>query len=144
EAVESAASLFPAPTAFSFDLPRDTAIRADAQWLRQILTNLFRNAVQAQEEAETPHPQINIKASLQETCLLLHVRDNGPGIAPERQERIFEPHFTTRSAGSGLGLAISRRLAEGMQGALTFAPATPTEAGETLSGAHFVLRLPLA
>ncbi|MDE6515805.1 MAG: HAMP domain-containing protein, partial [Bacteroidales bacterium] len=69
EAVESAASLFPAPTAFSFDLPRDTAIRADAQWLRQILTNLFRNAVQAQEEAETPHPQINIKASLQETCL---------------------------------------------------------------------------
>ncbi|MDE6112239.1 MAG: ATP-binding protein, partial [Bacteroidales bacterium] len=120
-----------------------TAIRADAQWLRQILTNLFRNAVQAQEEAGTPHPQINIKASLQETCLLLHVRDNGPGIAPERQERIFEPHFTTRSSGSGLGLAISRRLAEGMQGALTFAPATPTEA-DTLSGAHFVLRLPLA
>ncbi|MDE6106570.1 MAG: HAMP domain-containing protein, partial [Bacteroidales bacterium] len=116
EAVDSAAALFPAPTAFSFDLPDGTAIRADAQWLRQILTNLFRNAVQAQEEAGTPHPQINIKASLQETCLLLHVRDNGPGIAPERQERIFEPHFTTRSSGSGLGLAISRRLAEGMQG----------------------------
>lgn len=142
EAVESAAALFPAPTAFSFDLPADTAIYADPQWLRQILTNLFRNAVQAMEEAQTPHPQINIKASLQETCLLLHVRDNGPGIAPERQARIFEPHFTTRSSGSGLGLAISRRLAEGMQGALTFASAT--EADEPLSGAHFVLRLPLA
>ena len=139
EAVESAAALFPAPTAFSFDLPDNTAIRADAQWLRQILTNLFRNAVQAMEEAGTPQPQINIKASLQETCLLLHVRDNGPGIAPERQERIFEPHFTTRSSGSGLGLAISRRLAEGMQGELTFAPATPTE-----TGAHFVLRMPLS
>lgn len=138
EAVESAAALFPAPTTFSFDLPaEEAAVCADPQWLRQILTNLLRNAVQAMEEAGTPAPHIRIEAGLRETDLLLHVCDNGPGIAPERQSRIFEPHFTTRSAGSGLGLAISRRLAEGMQGALTFAPAAPT-------GAHFILQLPRA
>lgn len=160
EAVESAAALFPAPTAFSFDLPAEpTAVCADPQWLRQILTNLFRNAVQAMEEAGTAEPHIRIEADLHETDLLLHVCDNGPGIAPERQSRIFEPHFTTRSAGSGLGLAISRRLAEGMGGALTFAPATPAErtaeqtgtAAETpatastteaaATGAHFILQL---
>lgn len=157
EAVESAAALFPAPTAFSFDLPDATAVQADPQWLRQILTNLLRNAIQAMEEAETPEPHIRIEASLDETCLLLHIRDNGPGIAPERQSRIFEPHFTTRSAGSGLGLAISRRLAEGMQGALTFAPEAPAEipdaepsastddaASPARSGAHFILQLPCA
>ena len=157
EAVESAAALFPAPTAFSFDLPDATAVQADPQWLRQILTNLLRNAIQAMEEAETPEPHIRIEASLDETCLLLHIRDNGPGIAPERQSRIYEPHFTTRSAGSGLGLAISRRLAEGMQGALTFAPEAPAEipdaepsastdaaASPARSGAHFILQLPRA
>lgn len=162
EAVESAAALFPPPLACTLHIPADMAVLADPQWLRQILTNLLRNAAQAMEEAGTPHPRITIEASPDGTCLLLHMRDNGPGIAPERRERIFEPHFTTRSSGSGLGLAISRRLAEGMQGALTLAPAAPrtatdaenlmpaasasTGATKTLpdSGAHFILRLPMA
>ncbi|MDE7072731.1 MAG: sensor histidine kinase, partial [Bacteroidales bacterium] len=50
--------------------------------------------------------------------ILIYVNDNGPGIAPQKLERIFEPHFTTRSTGSGLGLAICRRLAESMHGSL--------------------------
>ena len=46
----------------------------------------------------------------------LYVADNGPGIPIEKQSRIFDPHFTTRSTGTGLGLAICKRLAETMGG----------------------------
>ena len=46
----------------------------------------------------------------------LYVADNGPGIPVEKQNRIFDPHFTTRSTGTGLGLAICKRLAEAMGG----------------------------
>ena len=44
--------------------------------------------------------------------VLLRVTDSGPGMNGEQLERLFEPHFTTRSGGSGLGLAIVRELAE--------------------------------
>lgn len=161
QGVERAAALFPAPTVFSFEIDEQTMVNVDAQWLHQILTNLFRNAVQAMEEAQTSEPRIAVRAEASakvaqaaqttqadatnantetaQTHIVLHIFDNGPGIASEKQERIFEPHFTTRSSGSGLGLAISRRLAEGMQGTLTYAPAATTD---TLTGAHFILQLP--
>ena len=142
QSVERAAALFAASAEFSFEIDDNTMVRVDAQWLHQILTNLFRNAVQAMEEAQTPKPQIAVKAEAAQTAsrIILHICDNGPGIASEKQERIFEPHFTTRSSGSGLGLAISRRLAEGMQGTLTYAPAAAST--DTLTGAHFILQLP--
>lgn len=151
QSVERAAALFAASAEFSFEIDDNTMVRVDAQWLHQILTNLFRNAVQAMEEAQTPKPHIAVSAqaataeaasrTAAQTAnrIILHICDNGPGIASEKQERIFEPHFTTRSSGSGLGLAISRRLAEGMQGTLTYAPAAAST--DTLTGAHFILQL---
>jgi two-component system NtrC family sensor kinase len=68
------------------------------------------------------------------------VRDNGPGIAPEDRQRVFDPFFTSKppGEGTGLGLANAVRLAE-EQGATL-------ELEETRSGcgASFVLRLPSA
>ena len=46
------------------------------------------------------------------------MRDNGKGISPEFLTRVFEPHFSTRSAGTGLGLAIVRRLVESWGGSV--------------------------
>jgi signal transduction histidine kinase len=51
--------------------------------------------------------------------LAARVRDNGSGIPPHLIDRIFEPHFSTRTSGSGLGLAISRRLIDGWGGAIS-------------------------
>ena len=67
----------------------------------------------------------------------LVVEDSGPGIAPERRERVFEPFYTTRPNGLGVGLAISRSLAERHGGRLR------VEAGGA-GGARFVLELPCA
>ncbi|WP_238585449.1 ATP-binding protein [Legionella steigerwaltii] len=42
----------------------------------------------------------------------MHFRDNGPGIIPEHQDKIFHSYFTTKAQGSGLGLTICRDLIE--------------------------------
>ena len=64
----------------------------------------------------------------------LQVSDDGPGIAPELADTIFQPFFTTRTRGTGLGLSICRKLAQAM--------GSKVELGRgTLGGACFVLQL---
>ncbi|MDQ4080232.1 MAG: ATP-binding protein, partial [Gemmatimonadota bacterium] len=75
--------------------------------LREVLLNLLENA----RLAGARRVDIDLRGDADR--VLLEVRDNGHGIAPEVLPRIFEPHFSTRTSGSGLGLAISRQLLEG-------------------------------
>ena len=53
-----------------------------------------------------------IRTSLENDCVLVQIRDTGPGVPPELTERIFEPFFTTKPVGegTGLGLDISWRI----------------------------------
>jgi nitrogen fixation/metabolism regulation signal transduction histidine kinase len=85
-------------------------IQADAGRLRQVLLNLVRNAQEAHPE-DRPHIVVSIHPERREEHdgVLISLRDNGPGFAPEVLERIFEPYVTTKPRGSGLGLAIVRR-----------------------------------
>jgi two-component system NtrC family sensor kinase len=76
--------------------------------LRQILTNLVKNAVEA--AGATGHVSVAIHPVNQE--LALAVRDSGPGLPPEARERLFEPFFTTKPHGTGLGLAVSQAIAQ--------------------------------
>jgi signal transduction histidine kinase/CheY-like chemotaxis protein len=100
------------------------SISGDAGRLRQILVNLLGNAVKFTEVGE-----VRLEVSAGETPgglqrISFVVRDTGPGIAPEHQQRIFESFsqvdasISRRYGGTGLGLAISRSLAEQMGGAL--------------------------
>ena len=57
----------------------------------------------------------------------LKVSDDGPGIAEDVRDNIFQPFFTTRADGAGLGLAIVRKLAEANAGSVDF----ETKEGET-------------
>ncbi|HEX7117329.1 MAG TPA: HAMP domain-containing sensor histidine kinase [Longimicrobiales bacterium] len=93
------------------DLPR---VRARAGELKEVLLNLLENAYTALEGGGT----VTVSAKRDRERVEVTVRDDGPGIPPELLSRIFEPHFSTRSAGTGLGLAIVRRLVEGWGGAL--------------------------
>ena len=67
---------------------------------------------------------------------MLEVRDDGPGIAPEARERVFDPYFTTKQEGTGLGLAIVKKVALEHGGAISC-----HEAPE--GGAAFRVRLPV-
>ena len=83
------------------------AIEADEQLLRQVLFNLVLNAIQAVGAGG----QIQIQARhVSATEASLEVRDDGPGVPPERRQEIFKPYFTTNQKGTGLGLAVVQQI----------------------------------
>ncbi len=84
-------------------------IFADQNLISQVLLNLVKNALEANET--NPEGEIRILAGTDangrpEIC----VADNGPGIPEENLDEIFVPFFTTRKTGSGIGLSISRQI----------------------------------
>ena len=118
-------------------LPPDLgAVETDPDRLRQILVNLLSNAVKF-----TPAGEVEVSAALLDGARLeIRVRDSGPGIAPDDQERIFHEFEqvagVSARGGSGLGLAISRRLARLLGGELGVC-------SEPGAGSTFVLLLPV-
>jgi len=100
--------------------PESLALRTDAAQLEQVLINLAQNALQAC--AGRPTPELLIEARLSRGARLrLTVADNGPGVAPGLESRIFTPFFTTREGGSGVGLAVVRQLVHGLGGTVRHA-----------------------
>lgn len=94
--------------------------------LEQVWTNILINAVEAMEEAPggpTPDPHITITLDQLDEWVRVRIADNGPGIPPDVQSRIFEPHFTTKSGqvryGLGMGMSISRSIISDHGGTLT-------------------------
>ena len=81
--------------------------------LTAALTNLVNNAFES-----APNVVVTLKARLRGDRVEFTVQDNGPGIAPSIQSRVFEPFFSTRAAGTGLGLAVVKTVAEAHGGAL--------------------------
>ncbi len=104
--------------------PEPGVLLGDPGRLRQVLVNLLGNAIKFTETGEVAL-QLAAKA-LPDRRLQLHiqVRDTGPGIAPQAQQRIFaafsqaDGSTTRRHGGTGLGLTISARLVELMGGRL--------------------------
>jgi signal transduction histidine kinase len=106
----------------------------DRQRVRQVLVNLFGNALKFTREGE-----VYVETgSAEGSRFNVAVRDTGPGIAPDQHEAIFEEFHQAEGGegGTGLGLAISRRLARAMGGDVTL----ESEPGR---GSIFLLTLPL-
>jgi len=112
------------------DLPR---LRTDAPLLRQVVLNLMTNALQAVDRGGS----ITVSAWADAESLSISVNDNGPGIAPENMEKIFNPFFTTKppGQGTGLGLSLCHNLVSGMSGHIW----VESQPGQ---GATFIVRLP--
>ena len=87
----------------------------DSRLLRQVITNLVTNAVQAIPQGG----QLTVTCSREKDRLILSVRDNGQGIASEYIGRVFKPFFTTKPRGLGLGLAVCNRIVEAMGGTIS-------------------------
>lgn len=83
--------------------------------MRQLLVNLFSNALQAMPSEGTVH----VKVTEAREMVVLEVRDTGAGFTNEAMRRAFDPFFTTRPRGSGLGLAVCRKIAEGCGGRIS-------------------------
>jgi PAS domain S-box-containing protein len=95
-------------------------VLSDREFLFQIITNLISNAVKFVPAAVTP--RVRIRAERRGASVRLWVEDNGIGIAPEHQDRIFLPferlHASDEYPGTGIGLAIVKRAAERVGGAV--------------------------
>ncbi|MFW6086913.1 MAG: protoglobin domain-containing protein [Myxococcota bacterium] len=122
---------------FELDLPDDLPqADIDPGQIRQLLVNLTMNAVQAVRSGDGTAGTVRVKAEATDGRLVLRVEDDGPGLSPEAQARLFEPLFTTRSKGIGLGLALCRRIVDKHGG--TIAGRNRPE-----GGARFEVSLPL-
>ncbi len=92
-------------------------VRADRGQMIQLLLNLVQNAILATEESGRP-PRVALRARRRAGQVVLSVEDNGVGIPPEEQRRVFELFYSTRKGGTGLGLAVAERIAKAHGGAI--------------------------
>jgi len=84
-------------------------IEADHNLIEQVMINLLVNAVEAVKERE--HPRITLSAEItSNNKTLVKVSDNGMGMPPELQDKIFIPFFSTRKNGSGIGLSLCKQI----------------------------------
>ncbi len=88
---------------FSSDLP---LISFDPDRMRQVLMNVFVNAIQAMPRGGS----LTVKTALREGLVEIAVQDSGAGIPRDIRGKIFAPFFTTKEAGTGLGLSIVYRI----------------------------------
>ncbi len=78
----------------------------DEQHIKQALLNVIKNAIEAMPNGG----KIAIATRRDGNMVVARIDDNGPGIAPEIRDRIFEPYFSTKITGSGIGLMIADKI----------------------------------
>ena len=102
-------------------LPR---VYADRVLLEQVLLNLLRNAIDANNEQLPGQPsRILLQAqALDAVTLQISVQDQGPGVSAGQLEHLFTPFYTSKADGLGLGLSMSRSIVEGFGGELNARP----------------------
>ncbi len=91
-----------------------TRVLADPDGLRQVLLNVFLNAV----EASPPKSRIEVRIESSEKSHLIEICDEGTGIGNQDPEELFQPFVTTKTRGTGLGLAVSRQIIERLGGTI--------------------------
>ncbi|HUL48961.1 MAG TPA: ATP-binding protein [Gemmatimonadales bacterium] len=117
--------------------PELPVVAGDVIRLEQVLVNLMSNAIDSLRLVKPPR-RLTVDSWVEDGAVCVAVADNGPGIAPDVQGRLFRPFATTKGRrGTGLGLYISRQIAREAGGDLALVPA-PGSGG----GARFVMRLP--
>jgi predicted ATPase/signal transduction histidine kinase len=114
--------------------PRLPAVVADRVQVQQVFLNLILNAVQAMSH-HAGRGVLKITSRIDGGEARIEIEDNGPGVSPDLQAKIFDAFYTTKAEGLGLGLSLCRSIVEGHGGRLTLRDAVP-------SGAVFEAALP--
>lgn len=109
-------------------------VRCSPSQINQVLLNLITNAAQAVDEQGG---KLLLKTEADAQRVLVHVQDNGRGIAPQHLQKIFDPFFTTKPVGqgTGLGLSIAHQIVQAHGGSIHVV----SERGR---GTKFVVALP--
>ena len=94
----------------------DVNVRADPLLMREVITNLMNNAI----DAAPTGGRVTATAGRRSGRPYFSVSDNGPGISDDHRHHLFEPHFTTKEGGTGLGLFMSYGIIREHQGNLSY------------------------
>jgi two-component system NtrC family sensor kinase len=107
------------------------AVQVSPDRLRQVFVNLLLNAADAMDGQGT----VTVSPAAEGSHVRLLFRDEGPGVSPELERKIFDPFFSTKSPGqgTGLGLSISRSIVESYHGTLELVPAPAGARGATFT-----------
>ena len=108
--------------AVTIEMRTTQALCFDREHLRQILWNLLRNAWR---HCQQHTGSVRLSTTADTRRMYFDISDDGPGVAPEHQGKLFEPFFTTDAQGTGLGLFLARELAEANGGTLEWRANTP-------------------
>lgn len=113
----------------------EQSVYGDAVQLRQLMQNLIDNAI---KHNDRDLPEVAIRSETDGDFVVIEVADNGPGVATEYQERIFNlfDKLDPASEGSGIGLAIVKRIVDFHGGTISLVSEGPN------TGCRFVIRLP--
>jgi len=97
-------------------------IQVDHIHIEQVIINLIRNGIDALENLPAKQQRcLSIRSRLTlKNSVEVRIKDNGPGIDKDQQQKILMPFYTTKTGGMGMGLSISRSLLEAHGGTLYF------------------------
>jgi signal transduction histidine kinase len=96
--------------------PGDVRVQADPLLMREVITNLMNNAIDAAPNGG----HVTATSGRRSGRPFFSVADDGPGISDDHRHRLFEPHFTTKEGGTGLGLFMSYGIVREHQGQILF------------------------
>ncbi|HET7420636.1 MAG TPA: HAMP domain-containing sensor histidine kinase, partial [Candidatus Dormibacteraeota bacterium] len=94
----------------------EVKVKADPLLLREVVTNLVNNAI----DAAPDKGKVDVTIGRRGNSSYVSVADDGPGVAEENRHHLFEPHYTTKEAGTGLGLFMSYGVIREHQGDLIY------------------------
>jgi signal transduction histidine kinase len=112
-------------------------VRADADKLRQVFSNIIDNAIDAMESMTSER---RLEFAIQNNgsgMAAVRIRDNGCGIADDKIAKIFNPFYTSKSNGTGLGLGVAKKVIDSHRGTIE----VHSKVGQ---GTEFVLAVPLS
>lgn len=101
--------------------PQVPTVVADPVQIQQVMLNLLKNALDAQQTAGRADEPIEVQFRADAGACAITVRDGGGGLAPEQFAHLFEPFYTTKTDGLGLGLSLSKGIIESLGGTLSAA-----------------------
>ena len=94
----------------------ETFILADGIQIQQVLLNFILNASQSMEKTNASNKKITVSSNINNSEVIVSVRDNGVGIEESIKEKLFKPFASSKKEGTGIGLSICRSIIEDHNG----------------------------
>jgi two-component system nitrogen regulation sensor histidine kinase NtrY len=110
-------------------------VMVDREAMKRVFFNILLNAAEVLAGQENGRVEVFLFAHKRKGRVFIEISDNGPGIKPEEQSRMFEPYYSTKRGGTGLGLAIVKSIIADHHGHVRVRPNDPV-------GTTFVIELP--